>query len=341
MAAEGADDAPASIVSRGLGWAVAFFVLALALAGLVTGLGGKGAEVRALLVAADPVALVAGWACMTTGMVALAARWRAFFPPDSGARLGPLTAILFVGMLLNYSLPGPVGEFVGAAMAARRFKLPTEVALAAGVAARLVGLALAGIGALVAVESGAVTLPEAARPWLRTAAMVLALGACGLAALGAFPHRLRQVGDLTVGRVPGLRTLHAAVVRFAEALGALGRVGPGPYLRAAGWALVGHGLVMGGIAVLAYGLGAPVQLGGLGFTYAASTAGAVALFAFPGGQVGWDAMFVSLLTTTAGIDLAPALAVTLGVRLQQLTLVAGGALVLVGWMRDGTAGLRG
>jgi ABC-type Co2+ transport system permease subunit len=60
-----------------------------------------------------------------------------------------------------------------------------------------------------------------------------------------------------------------------------------------------------------------------------STAGAVVLFAFPGSQMGWDAMFASLLAAVAGVPAADAVAVALVVRVQQLLLQVGGALTLL------------
>lgn len=328
-------------VGRGVAWAVVFVIVALAVAGLVATAGDHGPRLRELWARSDAARLLLGWAVMTSGIVALAARWRAFFPRDSGATLGPLSAILFVGMLLNYALPGPVGELVGAGLAARRFRVGTEVALAAGVAARLVGLALAGVAAFSVVELGLVPLDAAMAPWLRSTAAVVALAVVVLLGLGAFPHRLEQLAAATLGRVAFLASLHASVVRFAHALAGLRHAGPGPWSLAAGWALVGHGLVMGGLWIAGTAFGAPPQLGGLAFTYAASTAGAVLLFAFPGGQLGWDALFTTLLTATAGLDVPAAMTLTLCARLHQLSLVVIGALLLLRSMRDGTNGLGG
>lgn len=332
-----------STVGRGLVGAGLFFVVAAALAAAVVVVGGHGEAVRRLWAGLDAAHMALAWLVMTSGMVGLALRWRAFFPADVRADLAPLTSILFVGMLLNYALPGPVGEFVGAGLAARRFGIRSEAALAAGLTARFIGLGVAGLVALILVMSGWVTLPEGAGPWIRVATVMIAGGACVLAALAAFPGRLEQAANATVGRAAELRGLgwlrsvHGAAVRFAHALGALGRVGVRPYLRAIFWAFVGHALVILGVWIAGHGLGQAPSVPGLVFTYAASTAGAVALFAMPGGQVGWDAMFASLLVSSAGMDVSTALALTLAVRLQQLTLVFLGGVALALWLRNGTA----
>lgn len=332
-----------SAVRKGLFGAALLLLVAAALSAAVVVVGGHGEDVRRLWAGLDVGHMALAWLVMTSGMVGLALRWRALFPADVRADVAPLTSILFVGMLLNYALPGPVGELASASLASRRFGLRTEAALAAGLTARFIGLGVAGLVALGLVMSGWVTLPEGAGPWIRVATVVIAGGACVLAALAAFPGRLERAADATLGQIARLRGLgwlrpvHAAAVRFAHALGALGRVGVKPYLRAVLWAVVGHALVILGIWIAGHGLGQTPEVAGLVFTYAASTAGAVALFALPGGQVGWDAMFASLLVSSAGLDVSTALALTLAVRLQQLTLVFLGGIALALWMRNGTA----
>ncbi|MBM4364610.1 MAG: flippase-like domain-containing protein [Deltaproteobacteria bacterium] len=326
---------------RGLGWALVFMVLALGVAAVVTTVGEQREAVGALLSRLSVPWLLAAAAVMSAGVVCLALRWRALFPPGVQADVAPLTTVLLVGTLLNYALPGPVGEFVGAAMAGRRFRFPAEAAFAAGVHARFIGLGLSGLGAIAMVSSGVVPLPEGADTWIELATVAIGGGAVVLATLSAFPARLAALSTATLGRVRLLRRLDASVHRFAEALALLRGAGPVPYLRAAGWALVGHGCVMGGVWIAGYAMGQAPLLPGLVFTYAASTAGAIVLFAFPGSQLGWDAMFASLLATSAGVDVATAVALALLVRLQQLALVSLGAIALTGWMRDESGARRG
>ena len=85
----------------------------------------------------------------------------------------------------------------------------------------------------------------------------------------------------------------------------------------------------GGIGLAAVGLGAHPDPAGLTFTYAMTTAGAVVLFGIPGAQVGWDAMFSTLLVATAGMSLQSALGVLVVVRVQQVLVVVIGAVTLV------------
>jgi hypothetical protein len=72
------------------------------------------------------------------------------------------------------------------------------------------------------------------------------------------------------------------------------------------------------------------------FTYAATTAGVILMFALPGSQVGWDALFLGLLITTAGLSMPDALLITVVVRVQQLSVMVAGAVTL-SWLLKNTA----
>jgi uncharacterized membrane protein YbhN (UPF0104 family) len=86
-----------------------------------------------------------------------------------------------------------------------------------------------------------------------------------------------------------------------------------------------------GIAMAAHSLGADPSPSGLLFTYATTTAAVIVMFALPGSQVGWDAIFLALLTTTAGLAMPDALAIAIVVRVQQLFIMAAGAVALT-WL---------
>ncbi len=278
---------------------------------------------------ADPRALVLAVVSMTTGICFLAMRWRAMMTEREGVTVLPLTGLFMVGTLLNYALPGPVGEFAAAALAGRRFRIRPEMAFAAGVHARFIGLAMAGVCSAVLFVTTDMPVPDGMNRWIGLATACIAGGAIALGVLSAYPALLREGSARTIGRIPALRGLHASVERLATSLQAVGRLGPRRYAWGALWALCGHACVIGGIALAALGLGAHPDPAGLAFTYTVSTAGAVVLFAFPGSQLGWDAMFASLLVATAGLSLPDALAITLLVRVQQLFTVLLGGVVLL------------
>ena len=288
-----------------------------------------GDAVRTVLRRSDPRVFVVAFAMMTGGLCFLALRWRALMPQREGVAVLPLTGIFTIGTLLNYVLPGPVGEFAAAAMVSRRFRVPAETAFAASLHARFIGLAVAGSVSAALFLTTDMPVPDGTRRWIGAATAVIAGGAVALGVLSAHPAVLEAISDRTVGRVPFLAGLHASVVRLARALHATGSLGPRRYAWGVLWALCGHAMVVGGIGLAAFGLGASPDPAGLAFTYPVSTAGAVVLYAFPGSQVGWDAMFGSLLVATAGLTVTDAVAITLLVRVQQLLTVLLGAVVLL------------
>ncbi len=286
-----------------------------------------------------PLALALGAMTLAYGFMAL--RWRSLMP---GLRASPagLAAILCAGLLLNFAVPGPVGELGGAWFAHRRYGIATSRALAASLGARVVGLATAaGLAALFGTAFE-LPVPERFDRLVLAAALVIGLGGLVLATLAARPGWWRAASAATLGRLGGAsllartaRRLDAAVAALAEALAGVATLGPRPFLRAAAWSLAGHASVMGGIYLAAWSLGARPALGGVAFTYAASTAGTVALFALPGSQVGWDALFFGLLVATAGLAPADALGVALVVRVQQLGLLVLGAAATTWLLRGG------
>lgn len=282
---------------------------------------------------ADPVRLLAGCASMTLGLLFLAARWRALMPTTARVQLGPLTAMLVTGTLLNFALPGPVGEFVAAGMAARRWGMTPEQAFAAGVHARFIGLALAGVVALILFLTTDLPVPPEYHTGVGLATAVVALAAGVLFVLSSTPGLLKAAGRWAFAVPVWPARLRAAleprVAQLADALAAVGHLGARRYAAAALWALGGHLCVACGVGVVAWGLGTAPDPTGLAFTYAMTTAGAVVLFAFPGSQVGWDALLSGLLHMAAGIPLAAAVGVAVVVRTQQLFVVLLGAVALV------------
>ncbi|HND28811.1 MAG TPA: lysylphosphatidylglycerol synthase transmembrane domain-containing protein [Myxococcota bacterium] len=274
--------------------------------------------------------ILAAFSVMTAGFAFLALRWRSLLPGDNRhIGIGGLTSILLVGTLLNYALPGPVGELAAAAMASRRYGVAGEVALAAGLHARFVGLGVAGSVALLLLVVAEMPVAPEYFPWIATATVAIAAGVIVLTLLSSRPALLASLSTTVVAPFSLLAPLHRSMLRFAEALGMVGRVGLRRYALAALWAFCGHGCVIGGILIAASGLGAEPAASGLAFTYTVATAGAVVLYAFPGSQVGWDGMFCALLVTTTGVSTPDALAMTLVVRIQQLLVVCLGALVLI------------
>lgn len=290
---------------------------------------------------ARPGRLVLAWLIMTSAFVFMAFRWRSLMPAGHRPPVPGLTSILLAGLLLNYAVPGPVGEVGAAWFAHKRYGLPMGASLASGMTARAVGLATAAF--LAGVLWWVTDLPVAPEHELLigVASGVIGLGGVALGALAAVPARWQRllqrvlgpwVGDGLLGR--GVGRLLSALMALTQSFADVVRGGLRGPLAAAGWSLVGHTAVIVSILVAVDGLGTVASVPGMAFTYALTTAGAVALFALPGSQVGWDAMFVALLVGTTGLELADAVAIALLVRAQQLSVMALGA-VAVAWLLQG------
>ena len=197
------------------------------------------------------------------------------------------------------------------------------------------GLASAGVFAGVAWALGDMPVPQDYLGLIRGAAVAIVLGAVALGLASSRPGLLRWASATTLARLSGASLVgrvaargHEAVVRVADSLAGVGRIGPRRYAMAVLWSVCGHTAVSTGIWVGATGMGMDPSPFGVVFTYCAATAAVVGLFLVPGGQLGWDALFCAFFTVTTGVDLPDAVAVTVLVRVQQILLLFVGALSL-------------
>jgi len=304
-------------------------------------------EVEAVWQRSSVAMLLASQLLMGAAILFMALRWRALLPAGSGVRLLPTSGIVASGLLLNYALPGPVGELAAATLLGRRYKLPIERCLAAGVHARFVGLATAGLLAGGAWLLSDLPVPEEHRTKVAGAAGLICLGALMLWVLSTRPVLLRGLSRHTVGRLGGpgrlgrgFAKIDEVVGNLADSLAQVGRVGWTRWAEAVVWSLGAHFSVTTGILLGAWGIGTDPSIPGVLFTYCAATAAVVVLIAFPGGQIGWDALFLGFYHFTTGASLLDAGAVTLLVRVQQLLLLLVGAIALplVGGLSGETRG---
>ncbi len=294
-------------------------------------------EVQHILSNTNPLGLVTGLMVMTLGMAFVAIRWRALMPAAKNVSTPSLTGIVCAGLMLNYALPGPVGELGAAMLVRHRHGIPATTALAASVHARMIGLSLAGILAALTYLFADLPIPPDHHDTVTIATICIATGAIGLGLLSAFPGWIRTGSGLTLGflakRLPlkigqiAQRT-HETVLDLADALAQTGRLGIKRYLAAAFWALAAHASVTVGIWVSCLAMGFDPYLPGVLFTYCAATAAVVALIAFPGSQVGWDALFLTFLMATTELKLVEGLSVVGLVRIQQVLLLVLGAASL-------------
>jgi len=294
-------------------------------------------EIQRILANTNPAGLVTGLVVMTLGMAFVAIRWRTLMPAAKDVSTPSLTGIVCAGLMLNYALPGPVGELGAAMLVKHRHGIPATTALAASVHARMIGLSLAGILAALTYLFADLPIPAEHHDTVAIATVCIAVGATGLGLLSAFPGWIRTGSDLTLGflakRLPlrlgqAAQRTHETVLDLANALAQTGRLGIKRYLAAGLWALAAHASVTTGIWVSCLAMGFDPYLPGVLFTYCAATAAVVALIAFPGSQVGWDALFLTFLMATTELKLVEGLSVVGLVRIQQVLLLVLGAASL-------------
>jgi uncharacterized protein (TIRG00374 family) len=273
---------------------------------------------------------------MSVAFLFLGLRWQALFPPPHRPPGAGLAAILCAGLLLNSALPGPVGEFGAAWFAHKRYRAPLGMTLAAGLGARIIGMIMAASAALLCWMWADLPIPEGYQTTIQATTILVAMLGSGLAAAVIMPDVIARIAHMTLGRFPKLDKLNSLITEVTDALLDLQDSGPGAFLRCFGWSAIAHSSVLFGILMAAWSLGADPSVPGLLFTYATTTAAVIVMFALPGSQVGWDAIFLTLLTTTAGLTMSDALAVAIVVRIQQLCIMGAGAVALSWLARSDT-----
>ena len=315
-------------------------VIGLAIIVLVTVSVGRAhintESVSEIIERAKWLPLVASMVIMSAAFLFLGKRWASLFPPPHNPPGRGLAAILCAGLLMNSALPGPVGEFGAAWFAHKRYKVPLGMSLATGLGSRIIGMIMAALAALACwVWARPEVPPDYATP-IEVAAIVVGLMGLGLIAVLLRPEWLIQTSQFTIGRFARLAAINRTVTEAGQALTAIRNSGFSAILQCIAWSGIAHTCVLMGIALAAYSLGSEPSAAGLLFTYATTTAAVIVMFALPGSQVGWDAIFLALLTTTAGISLPDALAIAIVVRVQQLTIMGAGAIALTWLARTNT-----
>lgn len=312
-------------------------VVALGLLSLVLAQASGADTLDALRARADLPTLVLSQLVMAAGMTCMARRWRALIPGGEALPVLPVTGILCAGLLLNTSLPGPVGELAAAGLIQRRYGLPATMAFAANVHSRLIGLSCAAVLAVGAWAGGSMPTPPGYEAVVGLAAGFITLGAMALGVASWRPDWLEWAAGRTLGvlaaRLPGALGRAAGggltlTLEVSRALHDVARHPPLTWARAIFWAFAGHATATTGILLGAWAVGLDPSLAGVLFTYCAATAGVLVLFAVPGAQVGWDALFIGFFVATTGVGVAEAVLVMAMVRLQQLLLMGVGALAL-------------
>ncbi len=324
------------------------------LLGLVAALGLWQAEPsRSALVElwsrSSPSGVLLGVLVITLATPIAAIRWRCLLPPGAAMQgsTWTLTLIQCVAVLFNYALPGPVGELVAAGLVSRRYPVSAAEALMARVVVRLLGLGVAALLAAGIFLLVPLPIPENARQVALAGVLALLLGAASIGLAVALPRPLQAlVGRLAapLERRPGWlgrlsRHARGVADELLDALAAIGGRGPRPLLVATLWTFVGHTVSPTGVFIAAWAMGMKAAWAGVVFTNAFVIVGGLALFLFPGSQLGWDAMYLTVFAGSTGVGLADAAAITVLTRAQQSLLVllgiAASLWVSRWWVRRG------
>ena len=292
----------------------------------------QSTHIRETILSADPLLLAVSTLTMSLAFLGMGLRWRALMPVKPP--LFPISGIICAGLLLNYATPGPLGEVAAAYFVSKRFPLSFSKALASGVIARMLGLISAAIlGASIWIFCPLTIDSDLILPIQLIALFSLSLG-LGLLSLLLFPQFW---SGLTKPRSDEKKQskiqqymffAQEKMHQFSLDAADLGQSLNSSYVWAIFWSCFSHSAVILSIVLMGMAFHADGSLYGIIFTYAITTAGAVLLFALPGSYIGWDALFLGLLLSTAGMTQTESFAIVGIVRIQQLGYMLLGAISL-------------
>lgn len=337
------------MVQKAILYSVLIVLIICSAAWILWNFSVQGISLSAIWQQTDTTRFCCSVLLISLALPCVALRWEALLPPrpDSNSILDTvfMTGVLCVAFVCNFVLPGPVGEGVSAWMVHKRLGISVEDSLSALGISRVIGLGSAcSIAGLVYVFSPFEIAPE----WktaLVVSSLLLFSIAIALSLLVFFPKiprsvvvYMRQYSWLQQGwRVRLMDMLQ----QFLESV--INTVGRGwfAYMQSIFWAIFGHAMVALGIyqAILSMGyretLGTQtIEWSAVLFTYSASIAASIVMFILPGSSIGWDALFASTLSITAGIPMTVAIAVTAIVRLQQVLVSIFGLLLVLRYAKD-------
>lgn len=265
--------------------------------------------------------LILGWMFMVGTMGILGLRWRILLPETTASR-SFFAAALSSGLLINYALPGPMGEVMGAWLLQKEDHTPLSTGLTSSMLARLIGLLTAAIGTVCLWPFVTVKIEQAE---IILQILILGIGMGGLLLIALFngaerfytwslqkeeDHPIRQVGAafLSITKLSWSRIAQAFV-----------------------YSALGHTTAFIGVWLSLQALGEDPLAIDIAFAYLVGTCCGTVAFLFPGSQFTWDAIFIGLLTSAAGYDLAQATGGVAVLRIEQLAMMLFGALPLL-WL---------
>ena len=324
----------AKYTKKGIGYGLLSLIVLITIVGVLYQATSARDYIAETIVRVDLPLLLIGWLSMMAAIVVLGYRWKALLPKYDDVSGFFLGMCLAGALLLNYAVPGPFGEFAAAWFLHRKSSVSLPLGLASIAVGRLIGLACAASGTVLfwGVLRPA---PTAEVQWLLRGLVIgIALGLVLLIALFTIPKRLKPIVEGKWGKLGGL------LCQFLDAITETTSLHQHSYFQAIFWSVVGHVFAAAGVWLSLLSIGDPSSFVGVVFSYLSSTCCGVVAFLFPGSQLAWDAIFASLLVSSAGYDLPGATSAVLLLRGEQIALMICGAVPLLWLLRQEQQKLR-
>ena len=256
-----------------------------------------------------------GWCLMITAIFVLGFRYKALLPSHpkiTGLFLG---SCLSGGLLLNYAIPGPFGELVGAFFVHQKSSISISHATASAIVARIIGLLTAAIGAIICY----LLLPE----------MQIANSIIHILMWGIFGGSSILFGIVFLPKY--IPQNHPVITSMVQACLSLSNLPTSKFVEAIFWSVIGHLFAFAGVYLSLDALGNTQQILGILFSYLTSTCCGAIAFLFPGSQFTWDAIFASLLVASSHYSVESAGVGVLFLRIEQVAMMLFGSIPLM-WL---------
>ena len=263
--------------------------------------------------------LLGGWCCMVATMWILGLRWRVLLRNTTVSR-SFFGATLSAGLLINYALPGPMGEFMGGWLLKREDNTPIVEGLTASTLARLMGLFTAAIGSVGLWWFIEIDIPEVER-MMQILLLGIGCGAISLVVLSVQSDKIAKRFEHKEPKHP-LRLVSTALMQLRELS-----------VKQVLWALlhsaIGHSMAFVGVWLSLLALGGSPSPIDIAFVYLVGTCCGTVAFLFPGSQFTWDAIFTGLLMSSAGYLSGDAILAVGILRIEQIAMMLFGAIPLL------------
>ena len=273
------------------------------------------------------ILLIVGWGWMLVSMLALGWRWKVLLPQTptsvSGLFLG---SSLAGGLLINYALPGPMGEVAAAWLWSQKSKGTLVEGLSTAAIARLFGLFTAATGSILLWPWIQVEWEYA--NWLLNALLIgITLGGIFLWMIFTLPDAVAAVLQHRISN-PSSKIL-GLLLQFTTAFSNLQKQPKSLFFKAIFFSVLGHFAAFLGVYCSILALYPNSAILEIAFTYLVGTCCGALAFLFPGSQLPWDGIFAALLISTAQFDISIATQAVLLLRIEQLAMMLVGGISMV------------